>query len=74
MKWYWKVRLYHPGGHYAIGQISTGEGTREIDAYTDFYHQLTGCKAILEGMSQQAYVCLSIQDAFATIWKREGAK
>jgi hypothetical protein len=78
MHWYWRVRIYNKAGHYWHGQIITGRNLREIDGIQDFYAVLTGCKMLLEGMSEQEDPNLgNIQDAFMGLWalppsEREG--
>lgn len=74
MKFWWKIRIYNEAGQYGICQIETIEGTNEIDAYQDFYFRLTGCKLLLEGMSQVPFQCLSLGEAFKMLWedKRNG--
>lgn len=73
MKYWWKIRIYNGLGQYAISQIETEEGTSEIDAYMDFYKALTGCRIMLEGMSQTKYECLDIHAAFNVMWRTNGS-
>lgn len=69
MHWYWHVRIYNKAGRYWHAQITTGRDLKEIDGIQDFYWTLTGCKMLLEGMSEQENSNLSgIQDAFAKLW------
>lgn len=51
MHWYWKVRIYAPDGNYAFAEIKTERTLDAIDAVQDAYLALTGCKMLLEGMS-----------------------
>lgn len=55
MFYYWKVRLYGPHGHYWHCQIKTQRDLNEINIIADFYHSLTTCKLLLEGMSEHSY-------------------
>lgn len=73
MKWYWRVRIYNQKGDYWHGQVVTGRDSQEIDIIQDFYRTLTGCKMLLEGMSEQPFenVC-SIQVAFEGLWRPDG--
>jgi len=65
MKWYWKVRIYAPNGSYIITQIATNRTLDEINCIQDFYFELTGCKMLLEGMSETDSVeLISINEAF----------
>jgi len=69
MNWYWKVRIYNKAGGYWHGQIATAQNLQEIDSIKDFYEVLTGCKMLLEGMSEREDACTgSIQDAFEGLW------
>lgn len=69
MNWYWRVRIYNKQGQYWHGQIITDRNLREIDSYQDFYAMLTGCKMLLEGMSEQEDPNVGgIQDAFHGLW------
>jgi len=52
MNWYWTVRIYRPDGNYSHVVVKTGRDLREIDTIEDFYRHLTGCKMLLEGMSE----------------------
>lgn len=67
MNWYWKVRIYSPNGQYAFTQVKTNRDLREIDAIQDFYFELTGCKMLLEGMSEAPF---DIHNNFNIIWKQ----
>jgi len=70
MHWYWKVKIYNKDGNYWHGQICTGRDLKEIDGIQDTYYILTGCKMLLEGMSEREDPDVgSIQDAFASLWK-----
>lgn len=72
MKWFWMVRVHNRDGMYWHGQIETGRELREIDTIADFYFALTGCKMLIEGMSEVAFVNISaIGDAFAGLWVKE---
>ena len=55
MNWYWKVHCYTPQGGYHTRQIKTTFALHEIDLISDFYHDLTGCRILLEGMSGEPY-------------------
>jgi hypothetical protein len=69
MSWWWHVRIYNKAGKYWHAQIATERNLREIDAIQDFYFTLTGCKMLLEGMSERESTDLiSIQGAFEGIW------
>jgi len=69
MNWYWRVRIYNKAGQYWHGQIITGRNLKEIDGIQDFYGVLTGCRMLLEGMSEQEDPNLgNIQDAFMGLW------
>lgn len=54
MKWYWKVRCYTPKGSYYHCIIETDEVLHDIDIIQDFYKSFTGCKMLLEGMSNMS--------------------
>jgi hypothetical protein len=69
MNWYWHVRIYNKAGQYWRGEIVTGRNLREIDGIQDFYLALTGCKLLLEGMSEQPNPNVaSIEEAFLGLW------
>lgn len=69
MMWYWRVRIHDKAGNYWHGQIATGRNLQEIDGIQDFYAILTGCKMLLEGMSDREDPNLAlIQDAFEGLW------
>ena len=68
MKWYWKVRLCKPSGHYWHAQVETEQELREIEIIQDFYLVLTGGKMLLEGMSDKPYTLASPQEAFEGLW------
>lgn len=68
MHWYWKVRIYRPGGNYSHGQIITDRNLEQINTIQDFYKTLTGCKMLLEGMSESPYELLPIDAAFRPLW------
>ena len=64
------MRIYQPSGRWSIGQFSTGKGLIEVDTCQDFYTDLTGCKALLEGMSIREHQNVPyIQEAFRTLWR-----
>lgn len=70
MKWHWKVRIYNTRGSYGIGQIALDRKLELIDSlHQDAYEAMTGCRMLLEGMSEQPYdgVC-ELSTAFAAIW------
>jgi hypothetical protein len=70
MNWYWRVRIHDKDGNYWHAQITTSRNLREIDAIQEFYAILTGCKMLIEGMSEQPDENLGcIQDAFNGLWK-----
>lgn len=69
MHWWWHVRIYNKAGNYWHGQICTDRNLREIDAIQEFYHTLTGCKMLLEGMSEREFEGVSlIQESFEGLW------
>lgn len=71
MNWYWKVRIYNTQGQYGVGWLKTGRDLREIDTIQDAYFTLTGCKMLLEGMSEEPMnspLLTPIDNAFAIIW------
>jgi hypothetical protein len=70
MKWYWKVRIYDARGHYWPAEIATNRTLQEIDDFQDFYKMLTGCKMLLEGMSEEPSdaAIATIQEAFEGLW------
>lgn len=65
MRWYWKVRIYSPNGQYAFAEIVTDRILSDIDAIQDAYKQLTGCKMLLESMSETSF---KQENGFAIIW------
>ena len=70
MKWYWRARIYNSIDHYATIWIATNRVLHEIDTIQDFYRALTGCKMLLEAMSEekpQAYEEELVQ-RFKIIW------
>lgn len=70
MNWFWKVRIYNNGGCYGHAQIITGRALREIDTIQDFYKTLTGCKMLLEGMSEHEFEGVNtIQKTFDVLWE-----
>lgn len=70
MKWHWKVRLYRDDGNYYFANVETARELVEIDVIQDFYKAMTGCKMLLEGMSETPFECASIADAFSACWRR----
>jgi hypothetical protein len=69
VSWWWHVRIYNKEGHYWHGQICTGRDLKEIDGIQDFYFTLTGCKMLLEGMSEREFEGVSlIQESFEGLW------
>lgn len=69
MLWYWKVRIHNKDGHYWHGQVTTGRDLKEIDAIQDAYWMLTGCKMLLEGMSEREFEnTVTLQEAFDGLW------
>lgn len=74
MSWHWRVRIYNKAGYYWHAQIVTGCNLREIDGLQEFYHTLTGCKMLLEGMSETGYADLAhIQESFEGLWNTPNA-
>lgn len=72
MNWWWKVRIHDSKGNYWYGQVCTARDLKEIDAIQDFYFVLTGCKLLLEGMSETEFEGVDlIQDAFKGLWKEK---
>jgi len=70
MNWHWKVRLIGKTGQYNICQLPTGRNLSEIDAFQDFYLRLTGCKMLLEGMSEREYPDIPlISHSFQVLWR-----
>lgn len=70
MHWYWKVRIYNKKGTYWHAQIITARELKEIDAMQDFYFTLTGCKMLIEGMSETEDPHHDLlQEAFEGIWR-----
>lgn len=67
MKWYWKVRIYSTDGQYAFAEIVTDRILQQIDSIQDAYRQLTGCKMLLEGMSETTF---KQDNGFHIIWKQ----
>lgn len=69
MNWYWHVRIFNKEGKYWHGQIITDRNLREIEGYQDFYAMLTGCKMLIEGMSEQPNDNIgTIHEAFHGLW------
>lgn len=70
MNWFWKVRIYNSADTYWYGQVKTTRDLCEIDAIQDFYKTLTGCKMLIEGMSENPFKeAYEISDAFANLWR-----
>lgn len=72
MHWYWKVRLYNLDGNYAHAVVRTERNTQHIDTIQAFYITMTGCKMLLEGMTdnKDLYIGVTdIHDAFKTLWR-----
>lgn len=70
MKWYWKVRIYNRTGQYAQACVETEREIFAIDRIQDFYKDLTGCKMLLEGMSESWPTGVGrIGDMFNILWK-----
>ncbi len=73
MMWHWKVRIHNATGRYWHGQIQTGRDLREIDGIQDFYFALTGCKMLLEGMSEAPFDGTDpIGKSFRGLWSTNG--
>ena len=71
MNWFWRVRIYNSDDHYWRCQIETKNDLREIACIQEFYWKLTGCKMVLEGMSEKANSELATaHGAFAGLWKK----
>jgi hypothetical protein len=70
MRWYWKVRIYRDDGHYYFGEIITERRLDAIDTIQDFYLAMTGCKMLLEGMSESSFGIESIAFAFTGCWRK----
>lgn len=69
MNWYWKVRIYRRDSQYYICQIKTARTLIEIDIIQDFYEEATGCKMLLEGMSEEPFKHIyTISEAFRACW------
>lgn len=69
MSWFWHVRIYNKQGDYRHGQIETGRDLREIDTVQDFYRAMTGCKMLLEGMSEIKFDRVAmINESFDGLW------
>jgi hypothetical protein len=69
MQWFWKVRIYSPKGDYSIVEVITTRDLHQIDLMQDFYSTLTGCKMLLEGMSEYRYENLpSINFGFSRLF------
>lgn len=74
MHWYWHVRIYNKRGNYWHGQVVTGRDLQEIDGIQDFYFVLTGCKMLLEGMSEREFEGVApIQESFEGLWREPSA-
>ena len=71
MSWFWRARIYNDDSHYWHCQIETERNLREIASIQEFYQKLTGCKMVLEGMSEKANPELAAANAaFYGLWKR----
>jgi hypothetical protein len=70
MKWYWKVRLYHPTHRYVTTWIGTDRVLNDIGVIQDFYLNLTGCKMLLLGMQEEKPLGpgASLNEMFKTLW------
>lgn len=53
MHWFWQVRIHNDNGDYCTIFVKTGRNLDEINAIQDFYLEMTGCRMLLEGMSEQ---------------------
>lgn len=72
MHWYWKVRIYNLDGNYCHAVVRTERNTQHIDTIQDFYFDMTGCKMLLEGMSESLELfagIANIHDAFKIMWR-----
>lgn len=69
MKWYWKVRCYRPQGDYYICELETERRLEQIDVIQDFYLAFTGCRMILEGMSEESFKIAPVSHAFQSMSK-----
>ena len=68
LKWYWKVRLYNTKGQYGHACVVTERVLGDIDLIQDFYKELTGCKMLLEGMSEAPFSCSYPEVVFNLLW------
>lgn len=69
MMWFWRVRIYNDDGDYWHAQVATGRNLSEIDGMQEFYNTLTGCKMLLEGMSEREHDDLApLQESFKGLW------
>jgi hypothetical protein len=72
MNWYWKVRIYDSAGGYWHAEVKTIRDLNEINTIQDFYKELTGCKMLLEGMSDKTNPHIAtIKQAFEGLWLSE---
>lgn len=63
--YYWTVRCNLPDGKYLTCEVRTERSIEHIDAIQDFYHDITGGKMLLLGMSCTPSTSVpSISDAF----------
>jgi hypothetical protein len=74
MKWFWKVRIYRPDGHYYMVEVETVRDLLQIDIMQDFYKTMTGCKMLLEGMSETTFGLDSIRFGFEGLWAEKARK
>lgn len=69
MNWYWRVRIYNTESNYFYCQIMTDRVLSQIEAIQDFYATMTGCKILLEGMSERPFEgIITIQETFKNLW------
>lgn len=70
MYWYWKVRIYNKAGSYCWANVKTCRDLNDIGIIQDFYFSLTGCKMLLEGMSETEFDCATLEEAFNSCWRQ----
>jgi hypothetical protein len=68
MNWYWRVRIYNAKGNYGGTEIMTAQNLTEIATIKEFYETLTGCKMLIEGMSQKESTISRLENVFRTLW------
>jgi hypothetical protein len=53
--WYWQVRFSRQDGRYGVCQIATAKNLDDIQVIISFYEALTCGRALIEGMSEDAW-------------------